>query len=54
MERRMVALRRGLLLLALLLAGLGGGCSGPRAAGSTADDAAKYQGYVEVGGGVRI
>jgi hypothetical protein len=54
MERRMTAPRRGLLLLALLLAGLGAGCSAPRAAGSTSDDAAKYQGYVEIGGGVRL
>jgi len=43
-----------LLLLALLLAGLGAGCSVPRAAGSTSDDAAKYQGYVEVGSGIRL
>jgi hypothetical protein len=54
MERRMVALRRVLLLLALTMAGVAAGCSGPQTAGPASDDAAKYQGYVEVGGGVRI
>jgi hypothetical protein len=54
MERRMAGLKRGLLMLAVLLAGLGAGCSGRQSAGPAADAAAKYQGYVEVGGMVRL
>ena len=44
---------RGLLLLALLLAGIMAGCSGTMP-GSSAAGAAKYQGYIDVGGGVRF
>jgi hypothetical protein len=54
MERRMMALRRGLLLATLVAAGLAAGCSAPQAGGAGSAGAAKYQGYVEVGGQVRL
>jgi hypothetical protein len=54
MERRMMALGRGLLLAALVAAGLAAGCSAPQPGGAGSADAAKYQGYVEVGGQVRL
>ena len=54
MERRMTGARRALLVLAVLLASLEAGCGGPRSAGPAADGGAKYQGYIEVGGGVRL
>ena len=44
---------RGLLLMALLLAGMVAGCSGAMP-GSSAAGPAKYQGYVDVGGGVHF
>ena len=42
---------RGLLLMALLLAGMVAACSG---APASSDGSAKYQGFVDVGGGVRF
>ena len=46
---------RGLLLMALLLAGMAAGCSGATTGGSSsAAGVAKYQGYVDVGGGVHF
>ena len=45
---------RGLLLMALLLAGMVAGCSGATTGGSSAAGVAKYQGYVDVGGGVHF
>jgi len=51
----MIVLRGGVrLLLALALAGLAAACSTPHSAGGTSGGAAKYQGFVEVGGGVRL
>ena len=43
---------RGLLLMALLLAGMMAGCS--TTTGSSAAGPAKYQGFIDVGGGVHF
>ena len=44
---------RGLLLMALLLAGMVAGCSASTT-GSSAAGPAKYQGFIDVGGGVHF
>jgi hypothetical protein len=44
---------RGLLLMALLLAGMVAGCSATTT-GSSAAGPAKYQGFIDVGGGVHF
>lgn len=44
---------RGLLLMALLLAGMVAGCTGTMP-GSSAAGPAKYQGFIDVGGGVHF
>jgi len=55
MEHRMVVSRgRPRLLLALALGCLVAACSAPQSAGGTSGGAAKYQGFIEVGGGVRL